>query len=150
HLGQYFQKSVKIFLVDQGIAREVEYSPSLFDMPEDSPARRLPENSGFAGFRLQEWNSAADWRTQDWVAFLGASYFRAIGALGQYGLSARGVAIDAAVPGKPEEFPDFTEFYIEGAPVPEAPVIVCALLDGPSITGAYRFALKRGLDRSKG
>lgn len=150
HLGQYFGKSVKVHVVDQGVAHEVDYRPSLFDMPEDSPARLLPDDSGFAGFRLQEWNGSSDWRTQDWVAFLGASYFRAIGALGQYGLSARGVAVDAAVHNKPEEFPDFTEFYIEQTVDPEAPVIVCALLDGPSITGGFRFALKRGLDRSKG
>ena len=66
------------------------------------------------GFRLQESRRRADWPTQDWVAFLGASYFRAIGALGQYGLSARGVAVDVAAPG-PEEFPDFTAFYIAPA-----------------------------------
>ncbi|CFX08826.1 Glucans biosynthesis protein D 2 [Candidatus Filomicrobium marinum] len=150
HLGQYFGKAVKMHLVESGIAREVPYNPSLFEMPEDSPARKLPPDSGFAGFRLQEWNGASDWRTQDWVAFLGASYFRAIGALGQYGLSARGVAIDAAVPNKAEEFPDFTEFYIAEQADPETPVIVCALLNGPSITGAFRFALKRGRDRSKG
>ena len=41
-----------------------------------------------------------DWRKNDWVAFLGASYFRAIGELYQYGLSARGLAVDVAVFGK--------------------------------------------------
>jgi len=150
HLGQYFGKAVKMYIVEDGMAREVEYRPTLFEMPEDSPARLLPPDSGFAGFRLQEWNGATDWRTQDWVAFLGASYFRAIGALGQYGLSARGVAVDAAVPDRAEEFPDFTEFYIAQTPDPEAPVTVCAVLDGPSITGAFRFLLTRGRDRSKG
>lgn len=150
HLGEFFTKSVKMHLVEGGLAREVEYHPSLFEMPDDSPARMLPDNSGFAGFRLQEWNGAQDWRTQDWVAFLGASYFRAIGANGQYGLSARGVAIDTALPDTPEEFPDFTEFYIEQTGDPEAPVIVCALLDGPCVTGGFRFTLKRGRERSKG
>lgn len=150
HLGQFFGKSVAMHVVVNGQAREFEYSPDLFDMPDDSPARRLPADSGFAGFRLQEWNGAQDWRTQDWVAFLGASYFRAIGASGQYGLSARGVVINAAVPDVPEEFPDFTEFYIDEAENPEQPVVVCALLNGPSITGAFRFYLMRGLDRTKG
>ena len=57
----------------------------------DSPAHRLPDNSGFAGFRFQEARAGKlDWRKNDWVAFLGASYFRAIGELYQYGLSARG------------------------------------------------------------
>ncbi|RMX08840.1 glucan biosynthesis protein D [Corticibacter populi] len=150
HLGEFFPKTVKMHLVQGGVAREFAYSPDLFEMPADSPAHGLPRDSGFAGFRLQEWNGASDWRTQDWVAFLGASYFRTIGAAGQYGLSARGVVINAAVPDVPEEFPDFTEFYIEEQPDPREPVIIHALLDGPSITGAYRFALTRGLDRSQG
>lgn len=150
HLGQYFQKSVRMHLVSGDAAREVMYSPSYFDMPADSPARQLPPDSGFAGFRFQEWSGASDWRTQDWVAFLGASYFRAIGALGQYGLSARGVVIDAALPDRAEEFPDFTDFYIRQSHDPEAPVTVYALLDGPSITGAYRFTMHRGQDRTRG
>lgn len=150
HLGQYFQKSVKLHLVSDGQAREFTYSPALFDMPEDSPARALPADSGFAGFRLQEWAASPDWRSQDWVAFLGASYFRSIGASGQYGLSARGIALNSALPDRPEEFPDFTEFYIGESSAPEAPVVISAYLDGPSVTGAFRFNMTRGLDRSRG
>jgi len=49
-----------------------------------------------------------------------------------------------AVDGKNEEFPDFTQFFFEpGAPGSDT-VVVYALLDGPSITGAYRFAMQRG------
>ncbi|QPC41954.1 glucan biosynthesis protein D [Kaustia mangrovi] len=143
HLGQYFQKPVHIFLVENGEAREVVYESAYFDMPADSIARQLPDNSGFAGFRLHESINRDDWKTQDWVAFLGASYFRAIGSLGQYGLSARGVAVDTAVTSG-EEFPDFREFYIEPAQSEDAPVTVCALLDGPSIAGAFRFEIRRG------
>jgi len=148
HLGRYFGTSVKMHALADGAAREILYSPDYFEMPAASVARRLPPDSGFAGFRLQE-AVVADgkpdgwWRTHDWVAFLGASYFRAIGALAQYGLSARGIAVDVAA-AAPEEFPDFTEFYIAPAAAPEDPVEVFALLDGPSVTGAYRFALTRG------
>lgn len=77
----------------------------------------------------------------DWVAFLGASYFRTIGAQGQYGLSARGIALDTAVAG-PEEFPMFREFYLEPAASTDAPMRI-SLLNGPGITGAYRFDLHR-------
>lgn len=152
HLGQYFQKTVRMHLVKDGMAQEVEYDATLFDMPADSPARKLPADSGFAGFRFQEWNGASDWPTQDWLAFLGASYLRAIGASGQYGLSARGVAIDPALPDRPEEFPDFTEFYIEEPADgdPSKPCTICARLDGPSITGAFRFRAYRGQDRTAG
>jgi glucans biosynthesis protein len=143
HLGMFFQKSVKMHEVSGGQAREILYSPSYFDMPADSIARKLPKDSGFAGFRLHEAKSRSDWKTQDWAAYLGASYVRAIGSLGQYGLSARGIAVNTTATG-PEEFPDFTEFYLEPAATEKDPTVVYAYLDGPSVAGAYRFALNRG------
>src|SRR3546814_16411112 len=100
-------------------------------MPKDSITRKLPEDSGFAGFRLQE-STARDgkpqdwWQTHDWVAFLGASYFRAIGALEQYGLSARGIPLDVAAP-VPGAFPDFLQFYLPPAPAPHSPAAASAL-----------------------
>ncbi|MGX2040428.1 glucan biosynthesis protein [Methylocaldum sp. MU1018] len=141
-LGQFFQKPVKMYAVEGGKARRIVCSNSLFDIPKSSVAYKLADKLGFAGFRLQESRNRPDWRTQDWIAFLGGCYFRAIGALNQYGLSARGVSIDCAEP-TPEEFPDFTEFYIQGALKESDPVMVYALLEGPSIAGAYRFAIWR-------
>lgn len=147
HLGRFFGKSVKMHALTSGpegeSAREILYSPDYFEMPADSVARDLPEDSGFAGFRLQEATARDDWRSHDWIAFLGASYFRAIGELEQYGLSARGIVV-FPTPSGPEEFPDFTEFYITPAATAGDPVTVYALLDGPSVTGAYRFSLTRG------
>jgi glucans biosynthesis protein len=147
HLGKYFQKSVKINVVERGQARQVLYREDYFDMPADSIAHRLPEDAGFAGFRIQESRAGIlDWKRNDWVAFLGASYFRAIGELQQYGLSARGLAVDVANPQPPfvEEFPDFTEFWIESPSASTDTIKVYALLDGPSVVGAYRFSMQRG------
>jgi glucans biosynthesis protein len=143
HLGRYFTKPVRMHVVENGYAREIIYQTQYFEMPEGSVARKLSTNIGFAGFRLHEHVGRDDWKTQDWAAFLGASYFRAIGDDGQYGLSARGIAVNTAC-GVPEEFPDFREFYIEESQSAESPVTVCALLDGPSITGAVRMKIKRG------
>lgn len=142
HLGRYFKKPVRMFLLKGNHAREIRYSTEYFNMPAQSIARQLPEDIGFAGFRFHESRHRKDWKTQDWIAFLGASYFRTIGSEGQYGLSARGVAVDTATHG-PEEFPDFVEFYIESADGVENTSTVYALLNGESITGAYRFDLKR-------
>ena len=152
HLGRFFQKPVRMHVVEEGRAREIVYDASYFEMPANSPARELPAGAGFAGFRLQESRSghpgrngeALDWKTNDWVAFLGASYFRAIGELYQYGLSARGVAIDPAVSGKTEEFPDFTHIWLETPQAGAEYVVVYALLSGPSLAGAYRFRMHRG------
>ena len=147
HLGQFFRKSVRMHAVNRGEAREIVYRAEYFDMPADSVARRLPEDAGFAGLRIQESRAGKpDWHNHDWVAFLGASYFRAIGELYQYGLSSRGLAVNVANPDPPfvEEFPDFTEFWIEEPADSADTVIVHALLDGPSVAGAYRFSMRRG------
>jgi len=146
--GKYARTPVHIYALDDhaSTAREIVYDASYFHMPADSPARKLPIGAGFAGFRVQESRlgdqHALDWRHNDWVAFQGASYFRAIGELYQYGLSARGVAVDVVVSDRPEEFPAFTRFYL--APSADTDTITAyALLEGPSITGAYRFVMQR-------
>jgi len=145
HLGKFFQTPVRMHVVANGEAQEIVYDDSYFDMPPDSPAHNLPKGSGFAGFRFQEsrLDNKLDWRKNDWVAFLGASYFRAIGELYQYGLSARGIAVDVAVAGRSEEFPDFIHFYFETPANDGNAVTIYALLDGPSLAGAYRFDMRR-------
>ena len=142
HLGLFFQKAVRMHVVDGGDSRQIVYDQSYFDMPADSPAHDLPKGAGFAGLRIQEARDGAlDWHKNDWVAFLGAAYFRSIGELAQYGLSSRGVAIDVAVADRPEEFPDFTDFYIE--PGVGDTITLYALMEGPSIVGAFKFLMTR-------
>ena len=79
HLGRYFLQPVSIRIVEGGNARELVYRQGYFDMPEKHVAHLLPDGIGFAGFRVM-----ADDQTWDWLAFLGASYFRSPGASKQY------------------------------------------------------------------
>jgi glucans biosynthesis protein len=137
HVGRYFQEPARIFVVKDGSAREVLYSPELFSYGGRAEfARSLPSNVGFAGFRVMYGPGQPDW-----LAFLGASYFRSSGETRQYGLSARGLAIDTALPSG-EEFPRFSNFWIEPLRSPDG-VLVHALLDSPSVAGAYRIAVTR-------
>jgi periplasmic glucans biosynthesis protein len=140
HLGLFFKRPVHLYELKDGQAQELAYDPALFDYGQSGvSARQLPADLGFAGFRL---NFHTDLKT-DVAAFLGASYFRAVGSDKQYGLSARGLAIDTGM-GRPEEFPDFCAYYLE-RPKPGAnTVVVYALLDSPSVAGAYRFAITPG------
>ncbi|MBP5858568.1 glucan biosynthesis protein D [Marivibrio halodurans] len=142
HLGKWFPTPVNMHVLVDGMAHEVLYRSDYFDAPDDNPAHDMPDGSGFAGFRLHEDKARADWKTQDWIAFLGASYFRAIGDEGQYGLSARALAIDTAI-GGPEEFPAFTNVYIQPARGENDPVRIHATVEGPSVAGACRFDLFR-------
>jgi periplasmic glucans biosynthesis protein len=80
------------------------------------------------------------------AAFLGASYFRALGQNQRYGLSARSLAVDTtnAPPGANEEFPDLVAYWFE-RPAPDAREFTFyALLDGPRVAGAYRFVVTPG------
>ena len=68
------------------------------------------------------------------------------GSAGQvYGLSARGLAIDTALPSG-EEFPRFREFWIERPKPTDKRLTIYALLDSPRATGAYRFVIMPGRD----
>lgn len=140
HLGLFFKDPVRMYEVRDGQAQEIAYSPDLFDYGKSGlHGERLPKDLGFAGFRV---NFHTD-LTRDITAFLGASYFRAVGGDWQYGLSARGLAIDSGL-ATPEEFPRFTKFWLE-RPAPGADnLVVYALLDSPSVAGAYRFDIRPG------
>lgn len=141
HLGLYYKRPVRMFEVAGGRARQLAYDPGMFDYGKSGlNGRKQPRDLGFAGFRLH--TRQGNFKS-DVAAFLGASYFRAVGAEGQYGLSARGLAVDTALP-RDEEFPDFTDFYFEQPDPQSSTVVVHALLDSPSVTGAYRFAITPG------
>lgn len=131
HEGTYFRDAVTMHVVENGQAREVIYSPDYFDMPADSPARAIEKEAGFAGFRIMRPDLKSDW-----ISFLGAAYFRTDGADRQYGLSARGVAINTGM-AQPEEFPRFSQFWIEGSE--DGTATIYALMDGKSLTGAFRI-----------
>jgi glucans biosynthesis protein len=122
---------VKINVVSGGAARELAYSPEYFNFGDPNIEAKLPEDAGFSGFRVMNDQTSPI----DWLAFQGASYFRSSGSDEQYGASARGIAINTAL-STAEEFPRFSEFWLEET---GPTVTVYALLDGPSITGAYRF-----------
>ena len=105
----------------------------------------MRSSMGYAGFRIHYPVNRPD-VYDELIAFHGASYFRALGANQIYGLSARGLAVDSGVPGKPEEFPLFTDFWI-GKPQQGAKTLtIFALLDSPRVAGAYEFVVRPGRD----
>lgn len=138
HLNKYSADPVVLHVVEGGQAREILYGPDYFDYSVSGLNPKALANLGFAGFRVMDGRD----RPTDWLAFQGASYFRSSGQDGQYGASARGIAIDTAT-ATPEEFPRFSQFWLESS----GPVIgIYALLEGPSITGAYRFDAMKNED----
>lgn len=139
HSGFLFDTPVRLHLVENGEVKPLDFDPQRFRY--DASTTNLLEHdlqgAGHAGFRLHYPLNRADYQ-DEFLVFLGASYFRMVGRDQGYGLSARGLAIDTASRGG-EEFPAFRDFWLL-RPEPDATrMTVLALLDSPSLAGAYRF-----------
>lgn len=142
HAGSFYKSAVKINQITKHGVQPIAFSKAGFIYPEKDMAKTLPDNIGYAGFRLEYPVNRPD-KMDEVATFLGASYFRVLGKNQVYGLSGRGVAIDTAMDSG-EEFPRFREFWLK-KPQPDAKQItVYALLDGPSVTGAYQFVIRPG------
>jgi len=140
--GWLFKEPVEINVVEDGNVRSIGADNSYFDL---APlAGRLPPEArlGFSGFRLTGPLNRPD-LFDETIVFQGASYFRALSRGQIYGLSARGLALNVGRP-EGEEFPLFRRFWIEKPQPGARQIILHALLDSPSVTGAYRFKVAAG------
>ncbi|PLR65472.1 glucan biosynthesis protein G [Pseudomonas sp. QC2] len=144
HQGMHFDTPVKINEVTADSVQEIKYDPTRFDFGDVKFDPKATEQLGYAGFRVLYPINKAD-KQDEIMTMLGASYFRVVGKGQSYGLSARGMAIDTALPSG-EEFPRFTEFWIERPKPGEKQLVIFALLDSPRATGAYRLILRPGTD----
>jgi glucans biosynthesis protein len=142
HPGSVYNHAVTINTYDRSGVQRVPFSRGLFVYGPNASGEKVPEDLGFAGFRIthplhrrSEFNHV--------LVFAGASYFRAVARKQVFGLSARGLAIDTALPSG-EEFPSFREFWLERPTRDAATLKVLALMDSPRVTGAYEFVLRPG------
>jgi glucans biosynthesis protein len=142
HPGLYYDRTVALHTITpEGEVKSIYFSKELFTYPKEIEAL-VPDNLGFAGFRIHHPINKPDYHDEVAV-FVGASYFRAVGQHMNYGLSARGLAIDTVLPSG-EEFPYFKKFWIH-EPQPDArDISLYALLDSPSVAGAYHFVIRPG------
>lgn len=144
HQGMHFDLPVKINQITARGVEEIRYDPAMFDLSEVDVDPAELQDLGFAGFKVVHPLNEAG-RYDEVMSVLGASYFRIVGKGQVYGLSARGLAIDTALP-PGEEFPRFTEFWIEQPQPDRRTLVIYALLDSPRATGAYRMELRPGRD----
>ncbi|MFC6339141.1 glucan biosynthesis protein G [Pseudomonas sp. CCM 7891] len=144
HQGMHFDTPVKINEVTADSVHEIKYDPARFDFGDVKVDPKATEQLGYAGFRVLYPINKKD-KQDEIMTMLGASYFRVVGKGQVYGLSARGMAIDTALPSG-EEFPRFTEFWIERPKPGDKHLVIFALLDSPRATGAYRLILRPGTD----
>ena len=144
HLGYIFKEPVELHEFTATHMQRIPYVSDFFDF-KDFPAmkEKLGSELDYAGFRVLYRLNPGNKRYDELISFLGASYFRALGADMHYGLSARGLAIDCAS-NKAEEFPRFTRFWLKKPLGDSSSMVFYALLDSPSVSGAYEFVLTPG------
>lgn len=146
HMGWLFTEPVLMYEVAEGTSAPMGFATDDF-IYEREVGERVPPHAvlpGVAGFRLHVPLNRPDIH-DELVAFVGASYFRALGRGSAYGISARGLALNTGL-AREEEFPRFSRFYLE-RPAPGAQVMTLyATLESASVTGAYRFVITPGAD----
>ncbi len=142
HRGFTYDRRVNIYELVGNQVRAVPYNPAMFEFGKLVPAVKLPAELGFAGFRVHYPLNTPAYKDEVLV-FLGASYFRVLGRNQLYGLSARGLAINTATEGG-EEFPYFTDFWLVRPDPQQRSLTIYAVLDSPSVAGAYQFEVRPG------
>jgi len=142
HRGKFQTGRVGISEISERGIRPISYERGDFDFGQNKLTPEAWGDLGFAGLRVHFALNGPQYK-DELVVFLGASYFRALGSGQVYGVSARGLAIDTVGAGG-EEFPRFTQFWLE-RPAPQAnSLVIYALLDSPRAAGAYQFTVHPG------
>jgi glucans biosynthesis protein len=141
HRGYAFNAPVLLFVVEDETVRRIAFERGKFDYGRLNVPQTLAD-LGFSGFRIFG-DAQQDGRTREVAIFQGASLFRSAARGQNLGIMARGLTLKLG-DARGEEFPGFRAFWIE-RPGPLADTLVVhALLDAESTTGAYRFTLRAG------
>jgi glucans biosynthesis protein len=142
HTGFQYKVPVEMYLLEGDAVRPYPYSPSLFDF--DAPLTPPPADSqsGFSGVRIHAPVNKPDAKNS-FLVFHGASFFRAISTGQAFGAWARGIGVNTAQ-ASGEEFPFYRSVWIRKPAPEERFLTIYALLDGPSVTGAYKFRAEPG------
>jgi glucans biosynthesis protein len=140
HRGFLFSAPMAINLVENGHARRLGYDPARFDFGGLQVPATIPD-IGYSGFRILQPQGNSGFH--DVAIFQGASFFRAIARGQNFGVTARALSIRTADP-RGEEFPLIREVWIERPSLATNALVLHALLDSESVTGAYRFTLRPG------
>jgi periplasmic glucans biosynthesis protein len=134
--------SVRIHEITPKGAKPLPYAPGNFTFGKNRVSPKDWGDLNYGGVRTFS-NLNSPTVKDELIVFSGASYFRALGAGQRYGLSARGLAVDTVGAAK-EEFPRFTDFWLEKPALGATQLVIYALTDSEHMTGAYRFETKPG------
>ncbi len=140
HRGFQYTNPIILNLVSDGKAYRLVYDTKSFDFGKLNPSPKVGD-IGFSGFKVLSPQGTKGWA--EIASFGGTNFFQGL-AEGQVdGLMARALAIKVLDP-RGEEMPYFREMWIEKPSVVANLLVVHAVLDSDSVTGAFRFTVRPG------
>ena len=131
---------MELNVVENGQSQRLIYDRSLYDFGKLDVPKDLPD-LGFSGVRLLRGGGGEGWK--DAAIFQGATFFKSLARGQTYGVNARGLSIRTG-DAQGEEFPLFRALWIEKPGPASDTLVINALLDSASLTGAFRFTLHAG------
>ncbi|HEU0196701.1 MAG TPA: glucan biosynthesis protein G [Nevskiaceae bacterium] len=149
-----YHDDVRINEVDAGGVHPITFNGADFTSGSLKLEPKALDKAGFSGLVIYFRPPAAHHRkgrtppppqNDKVLVFQGASFFHGLVAGQPAGASARGLAVDTGLLSG-EEFPQFTEFWIERPASSDKAMVIDALMDSKRTTGAFRFALYPGKD----
>ena len=140
--GLFYHHPVKLHVIDAEGVHDVPYRKDNFTFSDEELQKRVPPDLGYAGFKLTYPLQDADTQNQ-FLVFAGVSYFRGVAKDNTFGISARGIAVDTGL-ASGEQFPSFVEYWLVRPDNDANATMFYGLLDGKSVTGAYRFTVYPG------
>ncbi|MDR1577224.1 MAG: glucan biosynthesis protein [Deltaproteobacteria bacterium] len=144
HPGSVYDQTVDIQVVEDGQVSPVKFQAQLFNYPSAALSAKVDEEGlGFSGLSLYFPVHTQEAKEKGLV-FLGASNFQSLARRADLGLTARGLIIDPALP-EGEQYPYFRRFWLVKPKPEDREMTIYALLEAPSLTGAFAFVVKPGV-----
>lgn len=138
HRGYVFSNPVSLFTIEDDVVRRVAFDRGKFDYGRVTPPP-ADLDLQFSGMRI----ATGLERPYEVAIFQGATFFRSLARGQNFGSLARALILR---PGETrgEEIPFFRAFWIERPSPASGTLVIHALLDSQSLTGALRMTLRPG------
>ena len=140
HRGFQYSNPIQLNIVADGKAYRVVYETKLFEFGKLNPSPKVGD-IGFSGFRILKMHGQQG--SAEVATFQGTNFYRALADGQVAGLMARALALKVADP-KGEEMPYFRQIWIEKPSAIADLLVVHAVIDSDSLTGAFGFTIRPG------
>lgn len=145
HLGYLFLNPVQVHEFTNSHSQKIPFTPLFFDYGNSGiKGHELQRDLDYSGLRIHYPLNQPN-VFDELCVFQGASYYRMLGREQNYGAAARGLAINTGLD-EPEEFPLFTKFWAGKPQADSKQLVLYALLESSSATGAFEFTITPGVE----